>query len=73
MRKNSYLRKILNDNNIKRFEIYNLIGCSRIVLESKLSLIVDFKIEELEKIKEYLVLKGVIPDNFDIGCFLDII
>ena len=63
-----YLKKILKDNNIKIFDISKELN---IRLSGRFCLHSDFTLEELRKIKKYLVAKNIIAKNFDIGCFLD--
>ena len=65
------LKKIMKDNCIKSYELYTLIGCSRVNFEYKCSLRVDFKIEELEMIKNFFVELNIVTSDFDIGCFLE--
>lgn len=65
------LRKIIKNNNIKNCELFTMLGISRVVFERKSGLYADFKIAELEKIKDYFVNLGIIPFDFDIGIFLE--
>ncbi len=65
------LRKIIKDNNIKNSEIFTMLGVSRVVFERKSGLHADFKIIELEKIKDYFINLGIISFDYDIGEFLE--
>ena len=63
------LRKIIKNNNIKNCELFTMLGISRVVFERKSGLYADFKISELETIKDYFVNLEIIPFDFDIGIF----
>ena len=63
-----YLRKLLKDNNIN---IGLLSKELNIRLSERFCLHSDFTIDDLKKIKRYLVDKQIISSNFDIGNFLD--
>ena len=66
------LVKILKDNNISYFHIYNdLFNITRNSFMLKIALKTDFTILELNKIKNYLISLNIIDKNFDIGEFLD--
>ena len=65
------LVKILKENKVKYVEIYTLLQCSLTMYNFKIALKVDFTIDELEKIKAYLVNLGAIPYDYDIGEFLE--
>lgn len=65
------LRKMIKDNNIKNCELFKMLGISRVMFERKTGLHADFKITELEKIKDYFINLGIITFDFDIGVFLE--
>lgn len=65
-----YLKKILKDNNIK---IKDISTTCRVRLAERFCFHSDFKLNELLRIKKYLVERKIIKKNFDIGKFLDIV
>lgn len=65
------LRKLIKDNNIKCSEVFTMLGVSRVVFERKSGLHADFKIIELEKIKDFFINLGVVSFDYDIGDFLE--
>ena len=65
-----YLKKILKNNDIKIKDIS--ITCN-VRLAERFCFHSDFKIDELIRIKKYLVERKIIEENFDIGNFLDIV
>ena len=66
------LVKILKDNNISYFKIYNdLFNVTRNSFMLKIALKTDFTILELNKIKNYLISLNIIDEDFDIGEFLE--
>ena len=67
------LKEILKNNNIKMLTISKLLNIDYSTLKSKMNCKHDFKINELEKIKSYLVELNILNENFDIGEFLNIV
>lgn len=65
-----YLRKILKDNNIKIKDISKTLN---IPFSQRFTLHSDFTLEELLKVKKYLVNLNIITADFDIGSFLDFV
>ena len=63
-----YLKALLKKNKIK---ICVLSKELNIRLSERFCLHSDFTLEELKKIKNYLVDKQIITSDFDIGKFLD--
>lgn len=63
-----YLKTLLKENKIKiKFISKDL----NIRLSERFCLHSDFTLEELQKVKKYLIDKRVIAPDFDIGKFLD--
>lgn len=66
------IRKIFNDNkNLSLYGLSYILGINIGSLRSKLNKSKDFTIEELEKIKNFLIDNKIIDENFDIGEFLN--
>ena len=63
-----YLRKLFKDNKISVRPLEKELN---IRFSEKFCLHSDFTIDDLKKIKRYLVDKQIISSNFDIGNFLD--
>ena len=68
-----YLKYLFIKNKISMSYFSESILGERHLLLNKLTGEKDFKIEELEKIKDYFVSQGILNDDFDIGHFLDVI
>ena len=67
------LYKILKDNNITMTELARFLNISCGYLTGKCKLLKDFKIKELIEIKEFLVNKGIINEDYDYSDFLDLV
>lgn len=67
------LYKILKDNNITMTELARFLNISCGYLTDKCKLLKDFKIKELIEIKEFLVNKGIINEDYDYSDFLDLV
>lgn len=66
-----YIEKLRKDNNLSYENISKIMGISRKGCSFKFTLKNDFTIKDLEKIKDYFVILGIIDENFDIGDFLN--
>ena len=64
---------MLKDNNIKMTELARFLNISCSYLTGKCKLLKDFKISELINIKEFLVSRGIINDDYDYCDFLDLV
>lgn len=67
------LKQILQNNNVKMSTITKLLNIDYSTLKNKMRCKNDFKINELQKIKDYLAELQIIDLNFDIGEFLNIV
>lgn len=66
------IQKILKDNNISIFEICKILNIlSSSTLYCKLTKKRDFSIDDLNTIKDFLIKKEIINNDFDIGNFLN--
>lgn len=68
-----YLKKILIDNNISVHQLSKKLNRNITAIQQRLNLNLDFKIQELENIKEILVDMQIIQSDFDVGDFLNIV
>lgn len=65
-----YLKVLLKENKIKIKHISKVLN---IRLSERFCLHSDFTLEELQRVKKYLIDKQIISSDFDIGKFLDFI
>ena len=65
-----YLKTLLKENNIKIKVVSKEL---KIRLSERFCLHSDFTLEELQRVKKYLVDKQIIASDFDIGKFLDFV
>lgn len=68
-----YLKKILIDNNISVNQLSKKLNRNITAIQQRLNLNLDFKIQELENIKQILVDMQIIQSDFDVGDFLNIV
>lgn len=62
---------IKESKKIKKFNIYQILGAKELTTLLKFAGKRDFTIKELTKIKDYLIIKGIIPKDYDTGALLD--
>lgn len=65
-----YLKKLFKENKIKIKLISEELN---IRFSERFCKHADFTLEELQKVKKYLVDKKILHSSFDIGKFLDIV
>ena len=68
-----YLLKLLEKNHINVSDFKKDLNEQISSLGGKLYLRINFKIEDLEIIKEYFIEKKILKEDFDIGKFLDMV
>ena len=69
-----YLKKLLQENNVTIARLTRALNLPPTTIRMRLCYRThrtDFTIKMLEDIKAYLVKQNIIPDNFDIGQFLE--
>lgn len=66
-----YIQKLRQDNNITARQLGRLLCLNPKYVTYKLLKKSDFKVSELEKIKDYFIQLGIIDQKFEISDFLN--